>query len=99
MENTVDAIWRDPKVQKVWDTEQAKLNLHNRIKNDYKAQPPRTEEVRRSLDYIAGGCERLAHKLIDSCPIGRELSLALTDLESAKRNAIAAIVLHQDSVS
>ena len=48
------------------------------------------------FDEIAAQCEGLAHYLIEVCPVGRELSLALTDLESAKRNAIAAVACHQD---
>lgn len=77
----------------------AKQALHDRVANDYAAQPPRTPEVKELLDRVAALHEDLAHALIDACPLGRELSLALTDLESAKRNAIAAIVLHQDDLA
>lgn len=72
--------------------------LHDRVSNDYAARPPRDAEVKALIDTVAADIEHVAHKLIDSCPLGRELSLALTDLESAKRNAVAAIVLHQDDI-
>lgn len=80
-------------------SEQAKQALHDRVANDYSAQPPRTPEVKALIDRVAKQHEDLAHALIDACPLGRELSLALTDLESAKRNAVAAIVLHQDELA
>lgn len=70
--------------------------LHARVANDYAAHPPKSDDVKQFIDRIAADFEQLAHTVIHNCPLGRELSLALTDLESAKRNAIAAIVRHQD---
>lgn len=74
----------------------AKVALHRRVSNDFAAHPPKTPEAKALFDEIAARCEGLAHYLIEVCPGGRELSLALTDLESAKRNAIAAVACHQD---
>lgn len=74
----------------------AKVALHRRVSNDFAAHPPKTPEAKALFDEIAAQCEGLAHYLIEVCPGGRELSLALTDLESAKRNAIAAVACHQD---
>lgn len=74
----------------------AKVALHRRVANDFAAHPPKTPEAKQLFDEIAAQCEGLAHYLIEVCPVGRELSLALTNLESAKRNAIAAVACHQD---
>lgn len=78
------------------DPELARQELHARISNDFSAHPPKTPEAKQLFDEIAAQCEGLAHYLIEVCPDGRELSLALTDLELAKRDAVAAIACHQD---
>lgn len=74
----------------------AKEALHARIANDFAAHPPKTPEVKETLDRVAALFEDLGHSVIDACPEGRELSLCLTNLEAAKRDAIAAIACHQD---
>lgn len=38
----------------------------------------------------------LAHDLVDAIPPGRDLSMALTDLETSQRCAIAAIAKNQE---
>ena len=70
--------------------------LHKRVSNDYAAHPLKTEETRQLVDSLAEGFVYLAHRLVRDLPLGREMALALTDLESAKRNAVAAIALNQD---
>lgn len=73
----------------------AREALHKRIDNDFAAHPPKSHIVKESLDIVAGKFADLAHFVIDECPPGRELSLCLTNLEAAKRDAIAAIACHQ----
>ena len=78
------------------DPELARQELHARISNDFSAHPPKTPEVKAALDEIAAVFEHAGHRAIDLCPPGRELSLCLTNLEAAKRDAVAAIACHQD---
>ena len=73
----------------------SKEALHARIANDFAAHPPKTETTRELLNAVARDFESLGHAVIDACPEGRELSLCLTNLEAAKRDAIAAIACHQ----
>ena len=74
----------------------SKEALHARIANDFKAHPPKSEETKGLLNIVALNFESLAHEVIELCPEGRELSLCLTNLEAAKRDAIAAIACHQE---
>jgi hypothetical protein len=74
----------------------ARQELHARIYNNFRAHPPKTPEVKAALDEIAALFAHTAHMAIDLCPPGRELSLCLTNLEAAKRDAVAAIACHQD---
>ena len=72
-----------------------KQALHDRIRHDYAAHGPKTPEVTELFNNIAAQFEQLAHATIDQCPDGRDLSLALTHLEDAKRYAIAAVAKNQ----
>lgn len=77
----------------------SKEALHDRVRNDYAAHPPKSSAIKALFDAVALAFEEAAHFAIEACPEGRELSLCLTDLESAKRNAIAAIACHQDDIA
>jgi divalent metal cation (Fe/Co/Zn/Cd) transporter len=65
-------------------------DLHKRVRDDFQYHPADAakgvvhEEVRGEL-------ENVAHTIIQVCPEGRELSLALTKLEEAMFWANAAI--------
>lgn len=87
-----------PHVQRNNERAAARASLHNRVENDFKAHPPLAPETAELLNQTAALFENVAHAVIESCPLGRELSLCLSDLESAKRNAIAAIACHQDQL-
>lgn len=64
--------------------------LWRRAENDFMFHPA-DEVTGRVHDSIRTECHRTAAFLIDLCPVGRELSLALTKLEEAMFWANAAI--------
>lgn len=69
----------------------ARIALHARVEVDMSLRPPTTAEA-QILDELRARTKALAHWFVDYCPPGRELSLALTELDSATRWAIAAII-------
>lgn len=71
-------------------------DLAARFRNDLKLHPPKSPEVGDALDHVRSIFSELGVSIIEQVPMGRDLSLALTDLESACRNTIAAIVKNQD---
>jgi hypothetical protein len=73
-----------------------KTQLHEQVLNSFKAQPPRSDEVRHAFDTVALQFENLAHTMIDLLPEGRSLELVIEQLTSTKREAIAAIACSQD---
>ncbi len=74
----------------------ARQELHARISNDFAPHPPRDDDARGTLNELCAIFEQVGHRAIDLCPEGRHLSLCLTNLEAAKRDAVAAIACHQD---
>jgi len=75
------------------DAERAKL--HERINNDLNLHKPNAEQ-QAAMDAVRAGYSNLAHGLINALPPGRDLSMALTDLETSQRCAIAAIAKNQE---
>lgn len=68
----------------------AKTALHDRVRNDFAFHKPNAEDMGK-LDHIRLLCSTLAHNLVDICPEGRDLSMAITSLEETQRSAVAAI--------
>lgn len=79
-------------------TQLARDDLHARVENDFTLHPPEHPFVGATMDDLRAEFRDLAHMVIDRCPPGRELSLALTGLDDALKNAIAAIARNQDQV-
>lgn len=74
----------------------ARQALHDRIDHDFRLHPPQTKLTAARLDRLRSRARALAHEFVDVCEPGRELSMALTDLENALQHAIAAVVRYQD---
>lgn len=70
--------------------------LHERVEHDLTLHPPKDSTVAVRMDRVRQQMKHTAHQIIDLCPPGRELSMALTDLEDACQHAIAAIARNQD---
>ncbi len=72
-----------------------KVGLETRIENDFTYHPPKDEgcQVPQIARYelLRSKAKTLALKMVENCPISRELSLALTSLEEAVMWANAAI--------
>jgi len=64
--------------------------LRVRIENDFKYHAPNTEQIDQYRVIRESG-KSLALILVDQCPLGRELSTALTYIEMAVMQANAAI--------
>jgi len=69
--------------------------LHARIEHDFNLHRPNTDQ-QVVMDTVRVGYKHLAHSLINHLPPGRDLSMALTDLETSQRCAIAAIAKNQE---
>ncbi len=73
----------------------AKLALLRRINIDFKYHSPREgQPAQYAMVRVRAGAHRLAETMIDECPISRELSTAVTTLETAVMHASAAIRRH-----
>lgn len=70
--------------------DQAKKRLRSRINNDhtYHRPPP---EIAPNFVTIRDKAKELALLMVDLCPMGRELSSALTNLEQSVMHANAGI--------
>lgn len=64
--------------------------LHERIEHDLTNHPPTPEQIERMESVRALGKE-LAHHLVHSCQVGRELSVALSGVEQAVMFGVASI--------
>lgn len=58
---------------------------------NFTAYPPRGADQIEQHSVVRTWCNSLANTLVDTCPEGRELSLALTNLEQVMFWANAAI--------
>lgn len=68
-----------------------KDDLIARIKNNHAHHPPQTAERISAHEQVREVTAECAKRLVDLCPEGRELSLALTAMEEAMMWANAAI--------
>lgn len=69
----------------------AKKALRERLERDFTYHPPTTEEKKEKYVAIREKAKDLAMFMVESCPSSRELSIALTELETAVMFANAAI--------
>lgn len=69
-------------------------DVHDRIDVEFTLQPV-TKDMGPALDSLRRTFKDLAHIVADLTPASREQSLALTELDSSCRWAIAAIIRHQ----
>lgn len=69
---------------------ESKAQLMKRVQNDFTYHPP-TGSQPEMYDLIRSETLSLAEKLVTICPIGRELTLALTSLEQVMFYANASI--------
>lgn len=72
--------------------------LHQRVEHDFTLHPPKHPHVGTVMDEIRTQAKGFARLIVDACPPSREMSMALTDVESALAHAIAAVARNQDEV-
>lgn len=65
-----------------------------RLENNFKYHPPKDDQPER-YELIRKEALKFAKLINGCCPASRELSLALTDLESCVMNANAAIARNE----
>lgn len=73
-----------------------KDELLARIDNNHKHHPPQTQERIDAHQQIRRSTAECASELVKVCPIGRELSLALTAMEEVMFWANAAIARSEE---
>lgn len=73
-----------------------KQELKDRVKNNHRHHPPKTEERISKHEFVRQVTMDCANNLIDVCPLSRELSLALTAMEEAMMWANAAIARDEE---
>lgn len=77
--------------------------LFTRVEHDLALHPPTSIEAAIKVESqtvtIRNMYTAMASDVIDICPLGRDLSMALTDLETSMRCAIAAVVKNQPPVT
>lgn len=64
--------------------------LRHRIENDFTYHPPKNDEPEK-YEQIRAKAKEYAELLVDLCPMGRELSLSLTNLDQVVFWANASI--------
>lgn len=70
-------------------------NLLDRIRNDFAYHQPTGGKVAKHQQ-VREACYQAAQELVSVCPEGRELSTALTHLESAMMFANAALARYPE---
>lgn len=75
--------------------DEARGKLHDRVEHDFSLHKPNIEQGEK-MDAVRAAYKWLAHEIIHIVPVGRDLSMALTDLETSQRCAIAAIAKNQE---
>ncbi|MGE4426043.1 MAG: hypothetical protein AB7G37_06305 [Solirubrobacteraceae bacterium] len=70
-------------------------DLYDRIRHDFTNHPPINESVVARFEACKDAAIEFGDVLIANCPGGRELSLALTNLEQALMYGRAAIARNQ----
>lgn len=73
----------------------SKEELHERVEHNHGYHRPEYQETMTKMGAIRQETAGVAHKLIELCPAGRELSIALTHLEDACMYGIAALARNE----
>lgn len=90
-------LTQDAEIAKLREAEKAqaaKAALYARVENDFKYHPPKGDQIERYA-MIRQKALNMARIMVDNCPVSRELSTALTHLESAVMSANAAIARNE----
>lgn len=72
-----------------------KSTLHDRVENDFTYHAPTPNQILR-MQIIRDEAGKLAHTIVENCPLGREQSTALTLLEQVSMMANASIAREQN---
>ncbi len=73
------------------ENDDPKHELRARVVNDLGYHRPPTEDAAEAIRELRVFALAYSTALIDACPVGRDLSVALTHVEEASRAAIASI--------
>lgn len=73
-----------------------KSQLHRQVSISLTNHPIQHEELSELMDSLSEKLRNVGHAMVEYCPPGRELSLALTKLQEARMFAIAAIACNQE---
>lgn len=76
-------------------TAERQTDVHADINHRFDFHPATTTEKQADHGSARAACRLAAHALVELCPPGRELSLALTKLEEAMFWSNAAIARNQ----
>lgn len=79
-----------------WAEQTRKDALRARVANDLVWHTPAHPVIAEAMGMVRERALAFAHFIIDTVPDGRELTLALTDVEHASMHAIAALARNQD---
>lgn len=72
-----------------------KRSLHDQVDQAHSYHRPEHQETMDTMGEIRSLFAELGHELVESCPISRELSIALHHLDDANMYAIAALERHE----
>lgn len=73
------------------DPKSQRDELKQRVRHNHAHHPPKNDDVVSRHEFIRQITADLGENLIDTCPISRELSMALTHLEEVMTWANAAV--------
>lgn len=80
---------RPPRAQR--DPAAYKTSLHDRIDRDLTYYPATSDQQREDHEAVRAAAREFSHQIIDLCPAGRHLSLALTHIEDAMHQSNHAV--------
>lgn len=69
--------------------------MHERVEHDLSWHAPTSDVIVDVLERLRTSAKNLAHEIVESTPPSREQSRALTSVEDALQQAIAAAVRNQ----
>lgn len=75
----------------------ARRILDDRVENDFTLHPPANQGALDAMNAIRSVMKETALVVVNTCPLGREQSTALTKLEEATFHAIASIARNQSA--
>lgn len=74
----------------------AKATLAARVLNDLTLHPPTSQTTVARMEQLREEAKAFAMLIVDTCPITREQSIALTKIEEALFYAIASLARNQE---